>query len=62
MAGLSLCVGLVAAGLWLVNGDEPYRADVSEKDVATLNGRGLRPGDLRVTASGIEITLLPVAR
>ena len=33
-----------------------------EKDVATLNGRGLRPGDLRVTASGIEITLLPVAR
>jgi hypothetical protein len=32
-----------------------------DKDVATLNGRGLRPGDLRVTASGIEITLLPVA-
>jgi len=30
--------------------------------VATLNGRGLRPGDLRVTANGIEITLLPVAR
>ena len=33
-----------------------------DKDVATLNGRGLRPGDLRVTANGIEITLLPVAR
>jgi len=33
-----------------------------DKDVAAMNGRGLRPGDLRVTASGIEITLLPVAR
>ena len=32
------------------------------KDVAGLEGRGLRPGDLRVTASGVEITLLPVAR
>ena len=32
------------------------------KDVAGLEGRGLRPGDLRVTASGLEITLLPVAR
>lgn len=32
------------------------------KDVAALEGRGLRPGDLRVTASGVEITLLPVSR
>jgi len=32
------------------------------KDVAGLEGRGLRPGDLRVTASGVEITLLPVER
>ena len=32
------------------------------KDVAGLEGRGLRPGDLRVTASGLEITLLPIAR
>jgi hypothetical protein len=32
------------------------------KDVAALEGRGLRPADLRVTASGIEITLLPVGR
>jgi hypothetical protein len=33
-----------------------------DKDVAALQGRGLRPADLRVTASGLEITLLPVAR
>ena len=32
------------------------------KDVAALEGRGLRPGDLRVTSSGIEITLLPALR
>jgi len=32
------------------------------KDVAGLEGRGLRPGELRVTASGLEITLLPLAR
>lgn len=33
MAGLSLCVGLVAAGLWLVR-DEPYRADLSDPTAA----------------------------
>ena len=32
------------------------------KDVAALEGRGLKPGDLRVTANGLEITLLPLAR
>ncbi len=32
------------------------------KDVAALEGRGLRPGDLRVTSSGIEITLQPLVR
>ena len=32
------------------------------KDVAGLEGRGLRPGELRVTSSGLEITLLPVVR
>jgi hypothetical protein len=32
------------------------------KDVAGLEGRGLRPGDMRVTSSGIEITLVPMAR
>lgn len=32
------------------------------KDVAALDGRGVRPGDLRVTATGLSITLLPVAR
>ncbi|MEO5881294.1 MAG: hypothetical protein ABIQ06_02685 [Caldimonas sp.] len=32
------------------------------KDVAGLEGRGLRPGDLRVTSSGVEITLVPVVR
>jgi hypothetical protein len=32
------------------------------KDVAGLEGRGLRPGDLRVTASGVEIALVPVVR
>ena len=32
------------------------------KDVAVLEGRGVRPGDLRVTATGLSITLLPTAR
>ena len=32
------------------------------KDVAVLEGRGLRPGDLRVTATGLAITLLPAER
>lgn len=32
------------------------------KDVAALEGRGLRPGDLRVTSSGIEIALQPLVR
>ena len=32
------------------------------KDVAVLEGRGLRPGDLRVTATGLAITLMPVER
>jgi hypothetical protein len=31
------------------------------KDVAALEGRGVRPGDLRVTRSGIEIALVPVS-
>jgi hypothetical protein len=29
------------------------------KDVAALAGRGVRPGDLRVTRTGVEITLAP---
>jgi hypothetical protein len=29
------------------------------KDVAALEGRGVRPGDLRVTDAGLAITLLP---
>ena len=32
------------------------------KDVAGLEGRGVRPGDLRVTATGLSITLLPIER
>lgn len=32
------------------------------KDVAVLEGRSVRPGDLRVTATGLSITLLPVER
>lgn len=32
------------------------------KDIAALDGRGVRPGDLRVTGSGIAITLLPADR
>ena len=32
------------------------------KDVAVLEGRGVRPGDLRVTATGLSITLMPVDR
>jgi len=31
-----------------------------DKDIAALQGRGLRPADLHVTASGLEITLMPV--
>jgi len=32
------------------------------KDIAGLEGRGVRPGDLRVTATGLSITLLPIER
>ena len=32
------------------------------KDVAGLEGRGVRPGDLRVTETGIAIMMLPVER
>ena len=32
------------------------------KDVAVLEGRGVRPGALRVTATGLSITLMPVDR
>jgi len=32
------------------------------KDIAGLEGHGLRPAELRVTASGLEITLVPVTR
>jgi hypothetical protein len=32
------------------------------KDIAGLEGRGVRPGALRVTESGITITLLPIDR
>ena len=32
------------------------------KDVAVLEGRGARPGALRVTATGLSITLMPVDR
>jgi hypothetical protein len=31
------------------------------KDIAAFEGRGVRPGELRVTDSGITITLLPAA-
>jgi hypothetical protein len=31
------------------------------KDIAALEGRGVRPGELRVTESGITITLQPAA-
>lgn len=32
------------------------------KDIAGLEGRGVRPADLRVTSSGLAITLLPIER
>ncbi len=32
------------------------------KDIAALEGRGVRPADLRVTATGLSITLLPLPR
>jgi hypothetical protein len=31
------------------------------RDIAALEGRGVRPGDLRVTATGIAIDLQPIA-
>jgi hypothetical protein len=31
------------------------------KDIAAIEGRGVRPGELRVTDTGITITLLPAA-
>jgi len=30
------------------------------KDIASLEGRGVRPGDMQVSSTGIRITLLPV--
>ncbi|MEO9064705.1 MAG: hypothetical protein ABI277_10370 [Burkholderiaceae bacterium] len=30
------------------------------KDIAGLEGHGMRPSDLRVTATGIAITLVPI--
>jgi hypothetical protein len=32
------------------------------KDIAGLEGHGMRPADLRVTATGISITLVPIER
>ena len=32
------------------------------KDIAGLEGRGVRPAELRVTSSGLAITLLPIER
>lgn len=32
------------------------------KDVAALEGRGVRPADLRITSTGLSITLLPIGR
>ncbi|MEO8524716.1 MAG: DUF1439 domain-containing protein [Caldimonas sp.] len=32
------------------------------RDVAALDGRGLRPADLRVTSTGLSITFVPVER
>jgi len=57
-ADAALDDGPVASGLL----EDQVLYTLRPKDVAALEGRGLRPGDLRVTASGVEITLLPVAR
>jgi hypothetical protein len=32
------------------------------KDIAALEGRGVQPGELRVTDSGLTITLRPLDR
>jgi hypothetical protein len=42
--------------------DEQVLYTLRPKDIAVLEGRGVRPSDLRVTASGVEIKLLPLAR
>ncbi|MGZ5130151.1 MAG: hypothetical protein ACXWJ1_02810 [Caldimonas sp.] len=42
--------------------DEQVLYALRPRDVAALEGRGVRPGDLRVTATGLTITLLPIER
>ncbi len=42
--------------------DEQVLYALRPKDIATLEARGMRPGDLRVTATGLSITLLPLPR
>jgi len=54
VAGLSLCVGLVAAGLWLVGGDEPYRADVSDDPTAPTAQAGAAASAVQDLVQALE--------
>lgn len=40
--------------------DEQVIHTLRPKDVETVQGRGYRPGELRVTAHGVAVTLLPI--
>ena len=42
--------------------DEQVLYAMRPKDIASLEGRGVRPGDLHVTATGISVTLQPLER
>lgn len=54
MAGLSLCVGLVAGGLWLVRGDQPYNADVSSTGSAPTARAGAAASSLADLVRALE--------
>lgn len=53
MAGLSLCVALVATGLWLVR-DEPYRADLSDAPPAPTALAGAAASSVQELVRALE--------
>lgn len=53
MAGLSLCVALVAVGLWLSR-DEPYRADLSDNSAAPTARAGAAAGVVQDLVRALE--------
>ncbi len=53
MAGLSLCVGLVAVGLWFVR-DEPYRADLTDAPAAQTALAGAAASSVQDLVEALE--------